>query len=485
MLPPIAAIRYAVAKEVPVERRLAAILTADAVGYSRLMEIDEEGTLARLKSLRRDLIDPKIAEHRGRIVKTTGDGMLVEFGSVLDALRCAIAFQRDLTARDEGAPADRRIRFRVGINVGDVIVDEADIHGDGVNVAARLEALAEPGGICISSWVRDQVGDRLGIAFDDVGEHHLKNIERPIRVYRIKSVAAQAAVLPKTQLPLNLALPEKPSLAVLPFQNMSNDPEQDYFTDGIVEEITTAIARLPWLFVVARNSSFFYKGKEVGLEQVGRELGVRYALKGSVRKSGSRVRITGQLIDAANGAHIWADRFDAELDEIFELQDQIASSVVGAIEPKLRVTEIARATRKPTERLDAYDFYLRALAQVHRSTLDASQEAIRLSLQALAIDPAYGPAAGLAAWCRAVPNWQGWLSPTGPEYEEGVRLARQAIEFGKEDPDALWMAGHTLAYLAADHSTAAAAIQRALALNSQLGKRMGRARLSPVLSRAG
>jgi TolB-like protein/class 3 adenylate cyclase len=331
-----------------VERRLAAVLAADVAGYSRLMGADEEGTHAALTALRRELSDPKIAEHRGRIVKTTGDGLLVEFASVVDAVRCAVELQREMALRNDGVAMERRI------NLGDIIIDEQDIYGDGVNVAARLEALAEPGGICVSRVVRDQVRDKVDFGFEDLGEQQVKNIVRPVRVYRIP--LAETA---RTKAPL--PLPDKPSLAVLPFQNMTGDAEQDYFVDGIVEEITTAISRLSWLFVIARNSSFTYKGRAAGVKQVARELGVRYVLEGRVRKAGNRLRITGQLIDTATGAHIWADRFDGAVDDIFELQDEVASSVVGVIEPKLRQSEIERAIRKPTESLDAYDLYLRAI----------------------------------------------------------------------------------------------------------------------------
>jgi adenylate cyclase len=327
------------------------------------MGADEEGLCDELKEIRRELGNPKITEHRGRIVKTTGDGLLVEFASVVDAVRCAVEIQREMVLCNAGVPDARRIELRIGINLGDIIIDEGDIYGDGVNVAARLEALAEPGGICVSRIVRDQVRDKLDFAFEDLGEQQVKNIARPIRVYRIaiaKNVAAEAA----------LPLPDKPSLAVLPFQNMTGDDEQDYFVDGIVEEIS----RLPWLFVIARNSSFTYKGRAVDVKQVARELGVRYVLEGSVRKAGSRVRITGQLIDTATGAHIWADRLDGTLDDIFELQDQVASSVVGAIEPKLRQSEIVRATRKPTENLDAWDLYLRALALRYQYTEEVFAE---------------------------------------------------------------------------------------------------------------
>src|SRR5437667_1100632 len=370
-----------------VERRLAAILAADVAGYSRLMGADEEGTHSALTALRRELSDPKISEHRGRIVKTTGDGLLTEFPSVVDAVRCAVELQRELARRNDGVPEERRIEFRIGINLGDIIIEEQDIYGDGVNVAARLEALAEPGGICVSRVVRDQVRDKLDFGFEDLGEQQVENIARPVRVYRIP--LAETA---RTKAPL--PLPDKPSLAVLPFQNMTGDPEQDYFVDGVVEEITTAISRLPWLFVIARNSSFTYKGRAVDVKQVARELGVRYVLEGSVRKAGNRVRITGQLIDATSGAHIWADRFDGALDDIFELQDHVASSVVGSIEPRLRQSEIERAVRKPTESLDAYDLYLRALALFNAFTADALAEAVALLPRALIIDPGYAPAAG-------------------------------------------------------------------------------------------
>ena len=310
----------------PVERKLAAILAADVAGYSRLMGQDEAGTLARLKEHRRELIDPKIAEHKGRIVKTTGDGILIEFPSVVEAVACAVAVQRGMAERNASIPEDQRIVFRVGINLGDIIVEDADIHGDGVNVAARLEAISEPGGICISSTVRDNIGDRLDLAFDDLGEQALKNIARPVRAYRVLlATAERAPTISSVETTPTLALPDKPSIAVLPFANMSGDPEQEYFADGMVEEIITALSRIRWLFVIARNSTFTYKGQAVDVKRLGRELGVRYVLEGSVRKAGQRVRITAQLIDALNGAHLWADRFDGALDDIFELQDRVAS----------------------------------------------------------------------------------------------------------------------------------------------------------------
>ena len=437
-------------------RRLAAIIAADVAGYSRLMGADEEGTLAELKAIRRELSDPKVKEHRGRIVNTTGDGLLIEFSSVVDAVRCAVEVQHAMAERNVDVPPDRRIELRMGINLGDIIKDGRDIFGDGVNVAARLEALAEPGGICVSRVVRDQVRDKLAFSFEDMGEQQVKNIARPVHVYRvlIDKPASAKALLP---------LPDKPSIAVLPFQNMTGDAEQDYFVDGVVEEIITAISRLPWLFVIARNSSFTYKGRAVDVKQVARELGVRYVLEGSVRKGGNKVRITGQLIDAASGAHIWADRFDGALDDIFELQDQVASGVVGAIEPKLRSAEIERAIRKPTENLGAYDLYLRALAQFWKWTPDGWSEAVDLLRRALDIDPSYATAAGLFAWCRVVEQTRRLVS--AQERDEASRFARLAVEKGNEDPDALWMGGWGMLMLAGEHAAGMSAMERSLALN--------------------
>jgi len=445
-------------------RRLAAILAADVAGYSRLMGADEEGTHERLKAHLRELVDPRIAEHRGRIVKNTGDGFLAEFASVVDAVRCAVEIQRGMAEREPEVLGDRRLRFRIGINLGDVIAEEHDIFGDGVNVAARLEALAEPGGICVSRVVRDQVRDRLDYTFVDLGEQSVKNIARPVRVYRVRDAVVPAEE-PGLTTPQPLPLPDKPSISVLPFQNMTGDAEQDYFVDGIVEEITTAISRLPWLFVIARNSSFTYKGRSVDVKQVARELGVRYVLEGSVRKAADRVRITGQLIDTTTGAHIWADRFNGALDDIFQLQDHVASSVVGAIEPKLRLSEIQRATRKPTESLDAYDLYLRALAQLHKYTEAGLRETITLLSQALAIDPYYTPPAALIGRCRIFQRVQGWGPLSETAVEEGLWLARRVIELSKDDPEALWMAATTLSRFAGEHDTAASIIDRSLTLN--------------------
>jgi len=376
-----------------VERRLTAILAADVAGYSRLTGLDEEGTHVQLQDHLRTLIDPKITEHRGRVVKNTGDGMLAEFSSVVDAMRCALDVQRGMAERNVNVPQGKRIEFRIGINVGDIIIDRGDIFGDGVNVAARLEGLAEPGGICVSDDAYRQLRDKLDIVFDDAGEQNLKNIKRPVRVFRVKDRVAAAEQRP------TLVLPDKPSIAVLPFQNLSADPEQEYFADGVVEDITMALSLFRWLFVIARNSSFTYKGRAVDVKQIGRELGVRYVLEGSVRKAGNRIRIAGQLIDAETGAHLWADRFDGALEDMFDLQDHVTSSVVGAIAPKLESEDIKRATRKPTENLDAYDYYLRGLAKARYWNRVANSEALQLFCKAIELDPRLACAYGMAAWC--------------------------------------------------------------------------------------
>jgi TolB-like protein/class 3 adenylate cyclase/tetratricopeptide (TPR) repeat protein len=453
-------------------RRLAAILAADVAGYSRLMGADEEGTLQRLKALRRELLDPKLAEHKGRIVKTTGDGLLLEFASVVDAVRCAVEVQQAMPERNTSFGADNRIELRVGINLGDIIIDEGDIYGDGVNIAARIEALADAGGVLVSNTVYENVRDRLPFVFEDLGEQQVKNIARPVRVYRVRLEGAlpnpspqagegRVRVIGAPALPL----PDKPSIAVLPFTNLSGDPEQEYFADGMVEEIITALSRIRWLFVIARNSSFTYKGQAVDVKQVGRELGVRYVLEGSVRKASGRVRITGQLIDTASGAHLWADRFDGSLDDVFDLQDKVASSVVGSIEPRLRYSEIERAGRKPTGSLDAYDIYLQALARFHRLTEGGMREAVALLRRAYEIDPLYAPAAALIGWCHVFRRAQVWEPVSDEDISEGVHLAREAIQASNDGSEALWMAALTLSRLSGEHALAAATIDRALLLN--------------------
>ncbi len=342
------------------QRRLAAVLSADVVGYSRLMGLDEAGTLSRLNALRRELIDPTIAAHSGRIVKLMGDGALVEFASAVDAVTCAIEIQRQLRAHGAGRTEANPIQFRIGINVGDVIIDGEDILGDGVNVAARIEGVAEPGGISISENVWQQVQGKVVASFVDAGEQNLKNIPRPVRVYRVE-VGTESQTPSKAG---TVSLPETPSIAVLPFQNMSGDSEQEYFADGVVEDIITGLSRIRWLFVIARNSSFAYKGQPPDIRKVGRELGVRYVLEGSVRKAAARVRITTQLIEAETNRHIWAERYDRAIDDIFAVQDDITMSTVAAIEPSLRQAEIERVKRKRPDSLDAYDLVLRSLPQV-------------------------------------------------------------------------------------------------------------------------
>lgn len=420
------------------ERRLTAILAADVAGYSRLMGADEEGTHALLKAHRRELVDPKIAEYRGRIVKTTGDGMLVQFSSVTEAVRCAVDVQRGMAERNAEVPSDRRIEFRVGINLGDVIIDGDDIYGDGVNVAARLEGLAEPNGVCVSRVVRDQVRDKLNLAFEDLGEQEVKNIARPVRVFRI---AAPVVGQPTASTKPMLALPDKSSIAVLPFQNMSGDPDQKYFADGMAEDIISALSRVKSFFVIARNSSFTYKGRAFDVKRVGRELGVRYVLEGSVRRSSNRLRITAQLVDAQSNAHIWSDRYDGDMADVFDLQDRITESVVGALEPTIRSAEIERARRKRPESLDAYDLVMRALPSFWAITRDSNIEAIALLERAMAMDRSYAFATALCAWSYAVRNIWLWTDDPARERDTALRLAMRAVGLDSEDPFVLAILG--------------------------------------------
>ena len=446
-------------------RRLAAILAADVAGYSRLIGADEGGTLERLRALRRQLLDPKIAEHRGRLVKTTGDGLLIEFGSVVDALRCAVDVQREMTGRNTGMPPDNRIEFRIGINMGDIVVEDGDIFGDGVNVAARLEALAEAGGICVAARVQEDAAGKLDLVFEDIGEQQLKNIVRPVRVYRVVTEACPETLRSGADPPL----PDKPSIAVLPFANMSGDPEQEYFADGMVEEIITALSRIRWLFVIARNSSFTYKGQAIDVKQVGRELGVRYVLEGSVRKAGGRVRITAQLIDALTGTHLWADRFDGSLEDVFDLQDKVASSVAGVIEPALQAAETARSADRPTNDLTAYDLYLRAYAMVLSSARQIP-EALCLMEQAIERDPRYGPALAWAAHCCNRLLLDGRSEDPAADRLKGADFARRALEVAGDDPSILANAALALAYFGEDIGAMMALVDRALALNPSFAR---------------
>jgi TolB-like protein/class 3 adenylate cyclase len=445
-------------------RRLAAILAADVAGYSRLMGVDEEGTHERLKALRRELLDPKIAAHHGRIVKTTGDGLLVEFASVVDAVRCAVEVQQAIPERNTGVAADNRIELRIGINLGDVIVEPDDIYGDGVNIAARIEALAEPGGVFVSNTVHDHVRDRLPFAFEDLGEQQVKNIARPVRVFRVRdaSSAGESQLAPASPA---LPLPDKPSIAVLPFQNMSGDPEQEYFADGMVEEITTALSRIRWLFVIARNSSFTYKGQAVDVRQVGRELGVRYVLEGSVRKGGNRVRITAQLIEAETDAHLWAERFDGSLEDVFELQDRVATSVAGVIEPTLQVAEAARSAERPTTDLTAYDLYLRAHALALSWEKSATIRSLELLEQAIERDPHYGAALAQAAARHFELHVNGWTDDPETSRRKGIDLCRRALQFAGDDPNVLSSVAYTLGYFGEEIDVVIALLDRGLQLN--------------------
>jgi TolB-like protein/class 3 adenylate cyclase/Tfp pilus assembly protein PilF len=454
-----------------VERRLAAILAADVAGSCRLIGIDEEGTLAQLKALRKTLFDPRVADHRGRIVKNTGDGALVEFASVVDAVRCANEIQRGMAEQNTDVPQDKRIEFRIGIHVGDIVIAEDDIFGDGVNIAVRLEGIAEPGGVNISDDAHRQIRGKIDIDYDDMGPQVLKNIAEPMRVWRPRiGPRSSPAVLTKSPAETARPLLDKPSIAVLRFQNMSGDPEQEYFADGMVEDIITGLSRSKSLFVIARQSAFTYKGKAVDIEQVGHELDVRYVLKGSVRKEGNRVRVRGQLIDAAEKKYIWADRFDRQLDDIFDLQDWATSSIIGAISPQLERAEIERAKRKPTESLQAYDYYLRALASFSQFTREENIEALKLCEIAKGIDPEFAAAYALGAYCYAQRKSEGWRTDAAQERDDARRLAKRAIELDKDDASVLARAGCALTYLAGEVEEGAALFSRAINLDPNLAE---------------
>jgi TolB-like protein/class 3 adenylate cyclase len=454
-----------------VERRLAAVLAADVAGYSRLMGADEEGTLARLKAVRTSLVDPTIASHRGRIVKTTGDGFLVEFASAVDAVCGAVEIQRALADHNVSMPQDQRIEIRIGIHVGDIIIDDNDIFGDGVNIAARLEGIAEVGGVCMSNDALRQVRGKVDIVCDDMGPQPLKNIAEHIQAWRVRLDGQNAAKSQPGRLPDQtsvLALPDKPSIAVLPFQNMSGDQEQEYFADGIVEDIITALSRFKSLFVIARNSSFTYKGKAVDIKQVGHELGVRYVLEGSVRKANGRMRITGQLIDSATGTHLWADRFDGKLEDVFELQDQVTASVAGELVTQVQFAEMERARRKSTSNLDAYDCYLRGIANVWTWTKDSNEAARAYFLKAIELDENFALAYAFAGQIYVLRKQARWMVDISRETAEAVRLARRAIELGQGDDVALCMGGFILAFIAGELDLAAECISRGLSLNNNL-----------------
>ena len=433
---------------------------------------DEGGTLARLREHRTERLEPALARYGGRLVKLTGDGVLVEFPSAVDALSAAIEFQQAMENSNRDQPEDATIIFRIGLHVGDLIVDGDDLYGDGVNVAARLEGEALPGGIVVSHSVHDAVFGRLKATFADLGNLSLKNIERPIRAFNVEwragdwkvtEAASSTASLNPGDVPLDL--PNRPSIAVLPFQNMSGDPEQEYFVDGLVEEIITTLSRFSWLMVISRNSTFTYKTKSADMKTIGRELGVRYALEGSIRKSAGRVRITGQLIDCHTDAHLWADRFEGTLENVFDLQDQLATRVVGAIEPTLLKAEIERVKRKPPSSLDAYDHYLRGISGFRSNSREGNDDALDHFLKAVALDPGYASAYGMAAYCRHRRRVWGWTPDREREAAEMAALAQQAITHGKDDPIALSTAGFSLAFRPRTMEAGAALIARACVLN--------------------
>jgi len=440
-----------------VQRRLAAILAADVVGYSALMQRAEEATYAEFERLKREVIEPDLSRHEGRLIKTTGDGALAEFVSPSAAVRCAVEIQESI------ASGQSDLKLRIGVNLGEVIVAaDGDLFGDGINIAVRLEGVADPGGILISEKVYSEVEGKLDVGFEDRGEQQLKNISKPVRAYAVRAGAHRALT---ERLGATPPLPDKPSIAVLPFENMSGDPEQEYFADGMVEEITTALSRFKWLFVIARNSSFTFKGKAVDVKEVGRRLGVRYVLEGSVRKAAGKVRITGQLIDAVTGAHIWADRFERDLTDVFALQDEVTVAVVSAIQPKLLQAEIAISTRRRPENLTAYDYYLRAMQQYYLSTREGLAEAITLARRALELDPRFDMAAALAGHCHMLNVV--WRYAADPQFErkEAVRLSRLALSIDDDDPQTLASVAMISAFMVGDSERAIEMVDRAVTLN--------------------
>ncbi len=457
------------------QRRLAAILAADVVGYSRLMGRDESGTVARLRAIRKQTVVPIVARRGGRIVKLTGDGVLAEFGSAVEALTAAIELQQAMhdAARDE--PEDHAIVLRMGLHVGDLIVEEDDLFGDGVNVAARLEAEAAPGGILISRTVHEAVAGRMNAGFEDLGNLHLKNIDRPVQAFAVTWDPAAWALPDEAAAPYRhgaafaaagaaLDLPDKPSIAVLPFDNMSGDPDQEHFADGVVESITAALSRIRAFFVIARNSAFAYKGRAANVRDIGRELGVAYVLEGSVQRVGKRVRITAQLIETAGGVHLWTDRYDGSLDDIFDLQDRITEAVAGALQPSIRLAEIERARRKRPQDLGAYDYAMRAMQHAWLLERDAADRALALLEKALRIDPDYPLALALAGWCWAQRSVYNWADDPPAAQAEGLKLADRAASQSTDDPLILAVLGavHTFAR---NYGVARVMLERALALD--------------------
>jgi len=444
------------------ERRLAAILAADVVGYTRLMRADEVGTLQRLTALREGVLEPLIAEHTGRVVKLMGDGLLVEFASLVDAVGCAVAWQTAVDEHEAERPEDNRFFFRIGINLGDVIVEGEDIHGDGVNIAARLEGLAEPGGICLSGDAYRQVRGKVEADFEDLGEREVKNLVEPLRVYRIAIKGPSPA--PTATVTRPLPLPDKPSIAVLPFTNMSGDPEQEYVADGITEDLITALSKVRWLFVIARNSTFTYKGQAVEVTQVARELGVRYVIEGSVRKAGNRVRISAQLIDAMTGRHVWAERYDRDLADIFELQDEMTQTIVAAVEPELGAAERERALSKPPENLDAWETYQRGLWHLWNFTKDDNAKAPHLLRRAHELDPGFATAYAHEADSRYISVIMGWAEDPDQTLAAGMTAAKKALALDDKDAVAYFAAGRVHMMLG-EHDASIGALETSLTLN--------------------
>lgn len=444
------------------ERRLAAILAADVVGYTRLMGQDEAGTLAALKAHREEFVQPKIVEHRGRLIKLMGDGVLVEFASVVDALACAAELQSGMAERNGQASDKPQIVFRIGINLGDVIVEGDDLYGDGVNVASRLESLAEPGGICISAKVYNEVKNKLALSYEDLGEREVKNVSEPIRVYLI--VPGRTTDTASAAADVDLALPEKPSIAVLPFNNMSGDPEQEFFADGISEDLITALSKVRWFFVIARNSTFTYKGKAVVVKQVAKELGVRYVLEGSVRKSGNRVRITAQLIDATTGRHVWAERYDRQIEDIFELQDEMSRTIAGAVEPELSAAERDRVLTKPPDNLDAWESYQRGLWNMWFYEREPNLEAEVLLRRATELDPRFAPAYAYGTYVQYQRVIMGWSEDPQKNLSAGMALAERALALDDKDPIAYFAIGR-IHMMEGRHDDSIAALETAIELN--------------------
>ena len=420
------------------ERRLAAILLTDMVGYSRLMGLDEEGTISRQKAHRDEVFDPKVSQHGGRIVKSTGDGILVEFPSAVDSVKWAVEVQEDLAGRDADLPEDRRIQYRIGINLGDIVIDGEDILGDGVNVAARLEGLAEPGGICISGTIYDQLAGKLDIDFRDAGEQSVKNVPRPVRVWHWQS-ESRSVGLPDLQQPL--PLPDKPSLAVLPFENLSNDPEQEFFADGIAEDVISALSRFRSLFVIARTSSFSYKNATVDVIQIGRELGVRYVVEGSVRKAGNRVRIAAQLIDARDGTHLWAERFDGSLEDIFDLQDKITEQIVVEVEPEIQALERQRVQRGQPNSINAWENLQRGLSHFYRFNPSDRSEAIRLFKEAISADPSFALAYARLSYTLSSSVLWGYTEDRSEIIASARAAAERAVSLDINEPLARFAMG--------------------------------------------